>query len=110
MRGTGTLLLGSYDVSMDADTGSLRASQGVRIAWWLTACGAPRRVSGVRGTGALLLAYYLHLDAFGGLHWDGGDLALGLALGAPIVGLGAPGVACGALGSRAVGLHTLDPK
>lgn len=51
--------------------------------------GLPCRVAGLRGTGALLLAYWLHLDAFGGLHWDGGDLALGLALGAPMVCLGA---------------------
>ena len=47
------------------------------------------RVSGLRGTGALLLAYLLHVDAFGSLHWNAGDLAVGLAFAAPMICLGA---------------------
>ena len=46
-------------------------------------------LTGLYGSAALLLAYFLHLDAFGNIHWDSHDLLLGLALGSPVMLLGA---------------------
>lgn len=54
-------------------------------SYYLLACSQ----AGFRGSIALLLAYFLHLDAFGNIHWDSHDLLVGLALGSPVILLGA---------------------
>jgi hypothetical protein len=40
---------------------------------------------GVYGSAACLLGFFLHLDPFGGFHWDAADAALGVQLYAPLL-------------------------
>ena len=56
-------------------------------------CALYCRSPGVTGTLAVVFGYLLKLDPFGGLHWDPGHVAVGVACAAPLVFLGKPPIA-----------------
>ncbi|KXZ43746.1 hypothetical protein GPECTOR_81g195 [Gonium pectorale] len=53
-----------------------------RLRYWILLL---TEYGGIYGTAAVVLGALCHVDALGGLHWDQGDVALGLGLMAPVL-------------------------